>query len=147
MNQFKSIFLVCAMAGTVLSSVATAQESTATLAITFSGIETREGAVLGVIFDSEAAYSGKGAPVRTIMVAADSAEVSAQLTGLKPGRYAIKLFHDIDGDGKMGTNPFGLPIEPYAFSNNAIGNMGPATWAQASFEVTGGDNRHAIEIK
>ena len=37
----------------------------------------------------------------------------------------------------MDLNPFGIPTEPYAFSNNAIGNMGPARWGQARFTVTG----------
>ena len=102
---------------------------------------------MGLLFDSEEAYGGKGAPVRQIMVAADKAEVATQLVGLKPGRYAIKLFHDIDGDHKMGTNPFGIPTEPFAFSNNAVGNMGPAKWADAAFEVKAGDNSHSIVIQ
>ena len=49
----------------------------------------------------------------------------------------MKAFHDVNGDGEMNTNPFGMPIEPYAFSNNAVGNMGPARWEQARFTVTG----------
>jgi uncharacterized protein (DUF2141 family) len=146
MNQIKSIFIAAAMAAATISSVAIAQEGSATLSLTFTGIETQQGAVMGVIFDSEDAYNGKGAPVRQIMVTADKAEVAAQFAGLAPGKYAIKLFHDIDGDMKMGTNPFGMPIEPFAFSNNAVGNMGPAKWADAAFEVKAGDNTHSITI-
>ncbi len=43
----------------------------------------------------------------------------------------------MNGNGKMDTNPFGMPVEPYAFSNNAVGNMGPAKWDRARFEVSG----------
>ncbi len=147
MNQFKSIFTAIAMAGATISSVAIAQEPLATLTLTYTGIETKEGSVMGVIFDSEDAFNGKGAPVRQIMIIANKAEIAAQFAGLKPGRYAIKTFHDIDGDGKMGTNPFGMPIEPFAFSNNAVGNMGPAKWADAAFEIKLGENSHSIEIQ
>jgi uncharacterized protein (DUF2141 family) len=147
MNQIKSIFTAIAMAGTTISAVAVAQEPVATLTLTYTGIETQEGNVMGVIFDSEDAFNGKGAPVRQIMIAADKAEIAAQFAGLKPGRYAIKTFHDIDGDGKMGTNPFGMPIEPFAFSNNAVGNMGPAKWADAAFEIKLGENSHSIVIQ
>ena len=49
----------------------------------------------------------------------------------------MKAFHDVNGDGQMNTNPFGIPIEPYAFSNNAVGNMGPARWSAARFPVSG----------
>jgi uncharacterized protein (DUF2141 family) len=43
----------------------------------------------------------------------------------------------VDGDGRMGTNPFGMPTEPYAASNNARGEMGPPAWSDAAFEVSG----------
>lgn len=147
MTEFKSLFIAVAMAATSFSSAAIAQEAAATLTLTYTGIETQEGKVLGVLFDSEEGYNGKVAPVRQIMITADKAEVAAQLEGLKPGRYAIKTFHDIDGDGKMGTNPFGMPIEPFAFSNNAVGNMGPAKWADAAFEIKAGANSHSIVIQ
>jgi uncharacterized protein (DUF2141 family) len=147
MNTFKSIFTAIAMTGVTFSAAAIAQDGTANLALNFTGIEEQQGAVMGVLFDSEDAFNGKGAPARMIIVTADKAEVATQFAGLKPGRYAIKTFHDIDGDGKMGTNPYGMPIEPFAFSNNAVGNMGPAKWSDAAFEIKVGDNAHSIEIK
>jgi uncharacterized protein (DUF2141 family) len=147
MNQVKSIFTAIAMTGVTFSAAAIAQDDSANLALSFTGIEEQQGAVMGVLFDSEDAFNGKGAPTRMIMVTADKAEIATQFAGLKPGRYAIKTFHDIDGDGKMGTNPYGMPIEPFAFSNNAVGNMGPAKWADAAFEIKVGDNTHSIEIK
>ncbi len=157
MNQIKSIFTAIAMAGATLSSVAIAkgqgaqaegaQGEGAALSLTFKGLETQEGAVMGVLFDSEDAYNGKGAPIRQIMITADKAEISTLLSGLKPGRYAIKSFHDLDGDHKMSSNPYGMPIEPFAFSNDAAGNMGPAKWADAAFEVKAGANSHSITIK
>ena len=55
---------------------------------------------------------------------------------LPVGTYAIRMFHDVNGDGEMNTNVFGIPTEPYAFSNNAAGTMGPAPWSKAKFEVT-----------
>ncbi len=147
MKQFKSIYIAAAMAAATISSVAIAQDGTASLSVTFTGIETQEGAVMGAVFDSEDAYNGKGAPVRQIMIKANAAEIATQLAGLKPGTYAIKSFHDIDGDMKMSSNPFGMPIEPFAFSNNAVGNMGPAKWADAAFEVKAGENSHSITIQ
>ncbi len=154
MNQFSSIITAVALAASSISSVALAQdapaatqEATASLALTFTGIQTQEGAILGQVYDNEAAYNGGGKPVRMIMIDTDAAEVLTMLEGLKPGQYAIRVFHDVDGDMKMGTNPFGMPIEPFAFSNNAIGNMGPAKWDAAVFEVTAGANAHSINIQ
>lgn len=93
------------------------------------------GSVMVALYDSEAAYEGGPAVARMAVPA--SGEVVARFENLPAGDYAVKAFHDVDGDGEMDTNPFGIPIEPYAFSNNAVGNMGPARWARAHFPVSG----------
>ncbi len=105
------------------------------LILTFeTGAET--GAVMVSLFNGEAAYASR-APVRQARVDVGRGERTATFAGLPPGTYAVTAFHDVDGDGRMNTNPFGQPIEPYAFSNNARGNMGPARWDQARFTIAG----------
>ncbi|WP_426027001.1 DUF2141 domain-containing protein [Brevundimonas sp. TWP2-3-4b2] len=83
------------------------------------------GSVMVALFGSEAAYNG-GAPVAQAAVSASGAVV-ARFENLPAGDYAMRAFHDVNGNGQMDTNPFGMPTEPYAFSNNARGNMGPAS--------------------
>lgn len=95
----------------------------------------RTGSVMVALYDSEAAYNG-GPAVARLAVPADG-PVVARFDHLPAGDYAVKAFHDVNGDGQMNANPFGIPIEPYAFSNNAVGNMGPARWAAARFPVSG----------
>jgi uncharacterized protein (DUF2141 family) len=95
----------------------------------------RTGSVMVALYDSEASY-GSGPAVAQAVIPA-SGEVVARFENLPAGDYAVKAFHDVDGNGRMNTNPFGIPIEPYAFSNNAVGNMGPARWAAARFPVSG----------
>lgn len=145
MNRFTQI--ISAIAINLPALAAASANQPAALEIAFTGIETPTGNIMLAVFDSEMAYNGKGAPVRASMVAANSAEVKTTLEGLPAGKYAIKLFHDVDGDGKMRTNPFGIPIEPFAFSNNAVGTMGEASWTDASFEVNVGATSHRIVIQ
>ncbi|CAN5362153.1 hypothetical protein BH10PSE2_BH10PSE2_03220 [soil metagenome] len=115
-----------------------------TITLTFdTGAQT--GNVMVALFGSEDAYAGHGAPVAQTMVNVAAGQHVATFT-VPAGDYAMKAFHDVDGDGKMGTNPFGMPTEPYAFSNNAHGNMGPATWTQAHFTVAG-PTAQTIEIR
>ena len=105
-----------------------------TLTLTFETGATT-GAVMVVLYDSEAAYEG-GQPTRALTLPAN-APVVAVFEDLPAGDYAVKAFHDVDGDGQMNVSPFGMPTEPYAFSNNAVGNMGPAKWDRAHFTVSG----------
>lgn len=135
-----------AMAGEVAAPV-TAATAGAPATVTLN-LErgARTGHIMVVLFDSEAAYNGGGQPVRQAMVDAANDPTTAVFEGLPTGTYAAKMFHDVNGNGRMDTNPFGMPTEPYAFSNNAVGNMGPAGWDRASFPVNG-DTTQTIRIR
>ena len=131
----------------VLALGAAVTASAATLTVTFTGLKTQAGAVMMSLTGSPEAWDGKAAPTDQRKIPADAATVTATFTNLKPGSYAVRAFHDIDGDGRLNVNPFGMPTEPYAFSNNAHGSMGPAAWGDAVFVVTDGDNRQTIDIE
>tara|TARA_R110002051_G_scaffold140598_1_gene213635 strand:+ start:1478 stop:1900 length:423 start_codon:yes stop_codon:yes gene_type:complete len=107
----------------------------ASLTLTFdTGAAT--GAVMVALYDSEADWSD-GAPVRTARIDVAAGQRTVTFDDLPAGDYGMKAYHDVNGDGTMNSNPFGMPVEPYAFSNNAVGNMGPARWGQARVTVTG----------
>lgn len=106
-----------------------------TVSLTFeTGAE--RGVVMVALFDSASGYAGDR-PVGGQRVDVASGQRTAVFEGLPAGDYAAKAFHDLNGDGQMNFNPFGIPVEPYAFSNNAVGNMGPASWERARFAVSG----------
>ena len=54
---------------------------------------------------------------------------------IKPGTYAVAVFFDRDGDGKLDTNFLGIPKERYGFSNNVYPAMRAANFKEAAFEV------------
>jgi len=41
-----------------------------------------------------------------------------EIADLPHGQYAIAVYHDVNGNGKLDKNLLGIPSEPYAFSNN-----------------------------
>lgn len=118
-------------------------EPTAALTVTFEpGAET--GAVMVALYDAST-YSG-GQPIRGARIDVAAGQRAASFHGLEPGEYGIKAFHDVNGNGRLDTNPFGMPTEPFAFSNNAVGNMGPAGWDRARFTVEG-ETAQTISIR
>lgn len=128
-------FIACAFA-LLAGGFAAAPALAADVTITFD-TTAPTGKVMAVLFNSEAAYGGEGAPVGQAMVDVAAGQREVTFRNLPDGDYALKAFHDVNGNGRMDTNPFGLPVEPYAFSNNAVGNMGPASWDRARFVVSG----------
>ena len=55
--------------------------------------------------------------------------------GLAPGRYALRVFADENGNGKLDTNLMGMPTERYGFSNDAKGNRAPPSFEAAAISV------------
>lgn len=46
---------------------------------------------------------------------------------------AISVVHDLNSNNKMDTNLFGIPKEPFGFSNNVMNPFGPPNFEQAAF--------------
>lgn len=134
MFRFSLIAAAASALALIAAIPAIASPTGDTLTLTFETGATT-GAVMVALYDSETAYEG-GQPVRALSLPAD-APVVGVFEGLPAGDYAVKAFHDVNGDGQMNVSPFGMPTEPYAFSNNAVGNMGPAGWDRAHFTVSG----------
>ncbi len=142
----KPVLAACLFAAiAVVNAPRAAAQEAGEVSVIFSGIEAQKGALYGGVYDSEAAFSG-GQPITGFKLEVNGPIASQAIKGLKPGRYALKVYHDIDGDGRMNMNAFGIPTEPYAASNNAPSTMGPPAWADAVFEVTADGARQTISI-
>ena len=135
---------ITALAALAVALAAPAPAHAARLALTFE-VGAGTGPIMVALYDSETAYSSGGAPVRRARLDVAAGRRTATFD-LPPGTYAAQAFHDLDGNGRLTTNPFGQPVEPFAFSNNARGNMGPAGWDRASFTVSG-DTAQTIALR
>jgi uncharacterized protein (DUF2141 family) len=62
---------------------------------------------------------------------------SFSIADLKPGKYAVRYYHDENLNGKMETNLVGKPTEGYGFSNNVTGKFGPPPFEKWLFEISG----------
>lgn len=131
----------------IAALMAATPAASASLTVSFAVTEVPTGQIMLSLYDSETAHDRGGKPARVAAVAVKEGNAVAQFDGLAPGRYAVKSFHDVDGDGKMAVTPFGMPTEPFAFSNNAQPQGGPPAWAATSFAVEGDAVTHSITIR
>jgi uncharacterized protein (DUF2141 family) len=60
--------------------------------------------------------------------------VEFTLRNVKPGTYAVAVFHDLNGNGRLDRNFIGLPNEPYGFSND-VGRRGAPNFDGALITV------------
>jgi uncharacterized protein (DUF2141 family) len=93
---------------------------------------TSRGTIEGALYAAEAAWlktplQGERQP------AADRAVLVYRK--LPAGPYALAVFHDENGNGKLDTNIAGVPVERVGFSRDARGLMGPPAFGDAMIEL------------
>ena len=126
------------------SMVATPIALASDLTVNVESIAKTQGTIVLGLFD-ETSYNADRA-VDGANLKVEGNDVTGTFEGLEPGEYAVKLYHDVNDDGEMNTNPFGMPIEPFAFSNDAKGRFGPAKWNAAKFTVSADGTVHTIKL-
>jgi uncharacterized protein (DUF2141 family) len=105
----------------------------ADLTVEIKGLTSANGKVLIALYDKADGWMKRG--LKTAGAPAQKDGVTYEFKDLPMGDYAISIHHDENGNGKFDTNLVGMPIEPYGFSNDAMGNFGPPTFEQAKFKL------------
>ena len=109
----------------------------ATLKLEVAGIENAKGKLVIALFACEKTYESNDNPAyHIILPVTKKGSAHHTFEGLADGNYAIKLFHDVNANGKLDTNWVGIPREPYGFSNNPRIRFGPPSFADAKFQLT-----------
>ena len=106
-----------------------------------SGVESTEGQLLVALF-TQAQFLRS--PVRATKVAPVKGKVTGSLGEVPEGTYALSVFHDLNGNGKLDTNFIGIPKEPSGFSNNPV-LYGPPTFEKTRIEVRG--ERQVVQVQ
>lgn len=105
----------------------------ADLTIAIDGVQNASGGIMIALYNSADTFQGK--PFRAVTAPATAGAMRVQVKDLPAGEYAFALYHDANGNGKMDRNLVGMPVEDYAFSNNALGKRGPPAYDAARFQL------------
>ena len=103
----------------------------ATLVIRAEGVQSAQSMVYVGICD--ASFDEATCPYRDRKPARQGI-VELRVRNVKPGAYAIAVFHDTNGNGKLDRSLIGLPSEPYGFSND-VGRRGAPDFEAAKIVV------------
>lgn len=121
-----------------LSGKTVAMEPTAKLTVVVDRLSSQQGEVCMRIYAAEQGFPQSTAGVvqsGCTKIAGRSA--TKEFYGLKYGTYAVALFHDEDGNGKLNTNFLGIPREGFGISNNPTLKLSAPKFKNASFALKG----------
>jgi uncharacterized protein (DUF2141 family) len=118
-----------------------------TLEIRVTNIENGSGTIYVAVQDSAENWLDSDPEIKPFRDATQAVsstdDLLISLEGLPPGKYAVSVFQDLDGDAELATNFIGFPKEPFGFSA-PMGKFGPPKFEEAAVEFSGEDT--SVEV-
>ena len=130
------IKLIVLLVSTLSSHFLLAQEpkTNHTLQITVNNFENIKGKLQVCLTDKKEDFLKQCEYSAVVLVT--NTTVSLEIANIKKGVYSISLFHDENNNGVLDTKGFfGIPSEPYGFSNNPSTTFGPPSFEKCTFLV------------
>ncbi|MDP2432437.1 MAG: DUF2141 domain-containing protein [Pseudomonadota bacterium] len=128
-----------------LAVLAAAQAGAGDLAVAVHDVRGGTGEVRLMLFDRDEGFRKEDKARQKLALPAGAGTVNAVFPGLPAGRYAVMVYHDENGNGKLDLR-FGMfPKEGYGLSNNPK-LSGPPKFKDAAFEIADTDSRIDIRL-
>lgn len=118
----------------------------ADLTIRVVGLRSGAGDVHYAVYDKAEGFPTYEGRIAKGHVPADVGGTVMRVTGLKPGTYAVAVFHDENRNGTFDRGFLGIPLEDYGFSNNASGFLGPPSFEAAAFALDEPQTQIVIDL-
>lgn len=115
------------------------------LTIEVQNVKTLKGSVFFALFKPGDSFPS-GKPIDGKKVNANAHSVRASFS-VDPGDYAVAIFHDENGNGQLDKKIFGIPKEPYGFSNNFRPKMSAPKFKDCQFTVDGSEKTISIKVE
>lgn len=105
-------------------------EGEPSLSIQIDNIQSSSGIIWVGIYDSPESFLDKDQAILKRIDVNQTGEISLRISDLTYGKdYAIAVLHDLNSNGYLDRNYFGIPTEPFAFSGHIQSN-----WRAPKFE-------------
>lgn len=82
--------------------------------------ESNKGVCVVCLYNNNTSFSGKGEPVKKLLVTPVNNVATAVFDNIPEGTYAVSVIHDANSNNKFDTNFLGIPTEGYGASQNKL---------------------------
>jgi len=128
------------------SLLASGEVEGAALDVAVTGLSSDEGDVHVALYDNPGAFPDSDGMRTETKVVPSGRRVSVTFANIAPGRYAIAVYHDENGNHDFDQGLFGIPLEDYGFSSGAVAFFGPPSFNDAAFNVAEPMTRIEIDL-
>ncbi len=142
---FSARELICRASLGLLLTGASAAIHAADLQVTVRNLLPDQGHLLLALFQTEQGFPDAPLPSQPRQqLTVQGGTMTTSFKNLAPGRYAVMVVQDLNGNGRVDTNFVGMPTEPYGASNNRLPRLSAPKYEEALVDV--GSERSTITI-
>jgi uncharacterized protein (DUF2141 family) len=146
-NKFQVGIVLLSVIGNLAFLPSAEGSANSNLGVTVKGLKNQKGQVCFSLFSSSRGFpSNNKRAVKAQCVKLGDSNVKLNIPSLKAGTYAIAMFHDSNGDGKLNTNSLGIPKEGFGFSRNPRIVTGPPKFGDSAVFVVGSSTDISINL-
>ena len=143
MKKLKLLFFILIML-TLHDGYSQSKKTSLTLRIEVASFENTKGVLRVCVTDQKDDFLKSCAFSKVVTVEDDT--VSLKIENIEKGNYAVSVYHDENNSGILETGGvFGIPLEPYGFSNNPNMTFGPS-YKKSVFKMAS-DKNISIKLK
>jgi len=137
-----------AAAGGATAAVGAMGSGPEDVSVTVTSLRNARGSVVACLTAKPVSFPdcSKDAASRHLAIPASAKAVQLDFGAVAPGTYAVSLFHDENGNGKLDTVMM-IPREGFGFSRDAKVRFGPPRFAAAAFTVEGEPVKQTVRMR
>lgn len=94
------------------------EPATHSIKVTVVNLRNLKGELEVALYNDPAKFPKVGETYKMVRIKITSLTMTYEFKNLKPGDYAVCVFHDENANKVCDKNLLGIPVEGYAFSNN-----------------------------
>jgi uncharacterized protein (DUF2141 family) len=131
---------------TALFLAAAPAPDAAQLDVAIDRLRSRRGIVHICLTRSSAHFPNCARDPAALKRSVPAGTAAVRFDGVRPGAYALSLFHDENGNGKFDTFA-GIPREGFGFSRNPVVRFGAPRFRQVVIDLTAGFARQTVRMQ
>lgn len=119
----------------------------ADLTIKVGNIQNKQGTIRIAVFATPSGFPEHwGSSTAVTKIPASQSSVTTTFTEFSKKNYAISVYHDLNNNGQLDKNIFGIPKEPYGFSGKGA-LFGPPSFSDAKISLGHDNTNLSISLK
>ena len=140
------VILLCKFTLTSSQNEVGKDKTKGTLKVIIEGLKNDSGAVQIGLFNTEESWNEKEEKFKGAIITIKDRRIEWIIEDIPFGEYAVRFFHDENGNNEMDMNFIGMPTETYGFSNNAKAIFGMPGYQKAKFMFDSKNTTETIKI-